>query len=363
MAAFGISGLILALLLWNVGRFAVLPPALMGTLFALATLIGLSALVPLGRPTRSGRRIGTVTGTLTAALIAAYLFVLFDARGGPVSVERRVAVPKARTERLRLVDFNVLHGYPRFADQEKRYRRLLAALEALEPTVVVVQESWSVVGHGRLAERLGADLGLDVAYARANGSRRLLGFEEGSAVLSRLPIIVARRIVLAPRRFFWESRVALLVEVQVGPAETLPVVGTHLTDRDSAAAAAQARHLAEALAPEELFAVAGDFNAPSGSAAVRTFEERGMVDVVPGGIDHVMVKARGGWRVANAERTLRPPELGKLIGESAPISDHPGILVDLVRPSGDIAAARRTAPGPRPGTQRRSTTTTRNSQL
>lgn len=331
MAAFGISGLILALLLWSVGSFTVPSPVLMAALFVLSALSGLAAVFPFGRRApEPGRGIGVVSGALALGAIVAYLVVLFGF-GGQVSVERRVEAPEARTERLRLVDFNVLHGYPRFADQEERYRRLLSAFEALEPTVIVLQESWSVVGHGRLAERLGADLGLDVAYARANGSRRLLGFEEGSAVLSRLPIREARRIVLAPRRPFWESRVALLVHVQVGPAETLPVVGTHLTDRDPAVAVAQARNLAGMLAPDDLFAVAGDLNLPSGSDGVTAFEELGFADVVPGGIDHVLLKTGGGWDVAKAEWTLRPRELVTLIGEAADISDHPGILVDLAR--------------------------------
>lgn len=331
MAAVGISGLVLALLLWSVGEFAVLPPKLMGALFGLATLAGLWALLSLGRPPAPGRWIGAASGGLALAAVAAYLAVLFGVAAGPVPVERRVAAPEARIGRLRLVDFNVLHGYPRFTDQEGRYRRLLAAFEALEPTVIVIQESWSVAGHGHLAERLGADLGLDVAYARANGSRRLIGFEEGSAVLSRLPITEARRIVLGPRRPFWEARVALLVRVQVGPGETLPVVGTHLTNRDPAVAGAQARHLAAALTPEDLFAVGGDLNAASGSDAVAAFEERGLVDAVPGGIDHVLVKAGGGWSVESAEPTLRPVDLGELIGNGADLSDHPGIVVDLVR--------------------------------
>jgi endonuclease/exonuclease/phosphatase (EEP) superfamily protein YafD len=323
-------GLLLAAALWNVGLVAMLPAAVMASLLGLTPVVGLRALVAKRRSPAASPLLGRLAGALTVGSAAVYLASFFAIGDGGVPVTRRVAEPAAEVAQLRLVDFNVLHGYPRFAGQEERYGKLLAALAALDPTVIVLQEAWSVVGHGALAQRLGADLGLDVAYARANGSRRLLGFEEGSAVLSRLPIVSARRLVLAPRRPFWEARVALVVELATGPGTTLPVVATHLSNRGGELAFRQARDLAARLAGE-LTIVAGDLNAPSGSAAVGVFEALGLVDAVPGGIDHVLVHGEAPWRVERAGWTLRPQELAALIGEEIEISDHPGIVVDLRR--------------------------------
>ena len=47
--------------------------------------------------------------------------------------------------------------------------------------------AWTTPRHGSMAERLGKALHMNYVYARANGSRRLIGFEEGSAILSRFP--------------------------------------------------------------------------------------------------------------------------------------------------------------------------------
>ncbi len=314
------AGVFSALLLWSVGLFAVLPPAAMAVLLASTVLAGLATLV-LAR-----RRSGRLAGTLIVAAAIAFPLALFAIAEGEIAVTRRVAAPRGAVDRLRLVDFNVLHGYPDFADLERRYRHLATALEALEPTVVLLQEAWSVAGHGALGERLGADLGLDVAYARANGSRRLIGFEEGSAVLARLPIVGARRWVLAPRRPLWESRVALAVELEVGSGETLTVVSTHLTYR--AAARLQARDLGARLGAAAAI-VAGDFNAESGGAVTAELEELGFAEALPGGIDHVLIHESAAWRVTDIAWTLRPRDLAALAGEAAEISDHPGIVVDL----------------------------------
>jgi hypothetical protein len=60
------------------------------------------------------------------------------------------------------------------------------------------------------------------------------------------------------------------------------------------------------------------------------------VDSVPGGIDHVFLPpdlGSCGWEVQRADWTLRPSDLVELIGKGVEISDHPGIVVDLVRKS------------------------------
>ncbi len=333
------AGALVALILWSVGLFAVLPPAAMAALLVLTALAGLATLVA------ARRRSDRLVGSLILAVAMAFPLALFAIAEGEIVVTRRAASSHEPPDRLRLVDFNVLHGYPELVDLERRYHDLVSALEVLDPTVILLQEAWSVAGHGTLAERLGSDLGLDVAYARANGSRRLIGFEEGSAVLARLPIVSARRWVLAPRRPLWESRVALAVCLELAPGETLTVVTTHLTYRDDDVAGQQIRDLAARLRAGEVAVVAGDLNAASGSPVVAVFEEAGFAEALPGGIDHVLVHESSSWRVESAAWTLRPRDLAVLTGKAAEISDHPGIVVDLERATTPVAPERPPARG------------------
>jgi endonuclease/exonuclease/phosphatase family metal-dependent hydrolase len=324
----GALALAAAAVLWTAGLVAAVPPLWLRLLLSIAALAGLAALAA----GRSGASLDRVAGGVGLGAALFFTAVLFHKGDGAAAVIRRVDPPGAPVERLRLVDFNVLHGYPRFQGQEARRERLAAALAVLDPTVVVLQEAWSVAGHGELAARLGDELGLDVAYAAANGSRRLIGFEEGAAVLSRLPILGARRVALRPRRPLWERRIALFVTLDLGVGERLTVVGVHLANGAPGVADAQARDLAARLPAEGWVIVAGDLNAASDSAAARALTARGLAEALPGGIDHVFAGGRGGpWSIRRARWTLRPRDLARLIGEEAEISDHPGIVVDFVR--------------------------------
>jgi hypothetical protein len=77
--------------------------------------------------------------------------------------------------------------------------------------------------------------------------------------------------------------------------------------------------------------VAGDFNAGSNSPALAPFTQAGFRDVLPGGIDHLLLPTTPwGWNLVSAAWTLRPDDMMQLIGKRAEVSDHPAILADLV---------------------------------
>lgn len=290
----------------------------------------------------------------SAALVGAGAVVVgvLHVPSGPVAVEpfeRGAMETTAPVSRVRLVNLNVLHGYPEFVHQAERRQRLLGALRALDADILVLQEVWRATGHGDLGRWLAAELGMDLAYARANGSRRWIGFEEGSAVLSRRPILAARRWVLAPKEPPWEARIALAVEVAVREGEVWTVVGVHLARDDAEVRRGQARDLAQRLPEGGFVVVAGDFNDSPSESLLRPLLERGLVDLVPGGIDHVLVPAASTvrvedepglpreeesardrhrpWRVVEARWTLRPREVEALVGPGIAISDHEGLLV------------------------------------
>jgi endonuclease/exonuclease/phosphatase family metal-dependent hydrolase len=248
----------------------------------------------------------------------------------PLRITRRAQATTSTVERLRLVDFNVLHGYPHFPEQETRARRAVAAIQALDADLIVLQEAWRTQAHGDFVERLATALNMDSAFARANGKLERIGFEEGEAVLSRFPILEAKRLRLAPKKPFYERRVALLCTLDLG-GEPLTVVGAHLDNRNLETAAAQAATLAYYLRGTDAPIVAGDLNAGDDSAAVGALLDLGLRDLLDGGVDHVLFPRASSWRVESAAWTLRPAELEVLIGERAVISDHPGIVVDLIR--------------------------------
>ena len=329
--------LVSAAWLWTGGLLVTPPPALSALALISAFAASLTAILTGAKSTR-------VAGTVGLAAVVVFLAALFHKPDGPVAISRSSSPSPSKElaashEALRLVSFNVLHGYPARPprDRDRRATLLADALRVLDPTVVVLQEAWSFTGHEALADRLGQELGFDVVYASANGSRRLIGFEEGSAVLSRLPVIAARRVELAPRRAPWRLRIALITTLALPGGEHLTVIGTHLSNSALAIAAGQSRDLAARLPSEGTVLVAGDINAGSDSDAVRAFLDADLIDTIPGGIDHVFFRSSAGapetarWAVHEARWTLRPRDLRQLLGVAERISDHPGIVVDLVR--------------------------------
>ena len=183
------------------------------------------------------------------------------------------------------------------------------------------------------------DLDAAIVFADILLVPRALGsdvrFLEGEGpVLSRFPIVSARRQVLRPKEPPWESRIALVVELDLGSGERSTVVGVHLARDEPRVRLGQARDLLRHLPADGLLVVAGDFNAGSDGPVVGTLVERGFIDLVPGGIDHVLLRPESGWAPAGAGWVLTEEGLEEQLGEGVAVSDHPGILLDLERASG-----------------------------
>ena len=106
------------------------------------------------------------------------------------------------------------------------------------------------------------------------------------------------------------------------------MVGVHAANGDPELAAAQTEDLLERILarPERPALVAGDFNLDSSHPAFSRFGEAGYRDLLPGGIDHVLLDAKAsGWSPLWSEWSLQP-------SAAAAISDHPGILVEFQLP-------------------------------
>ena len=282
----------------------------------------------------------------------------------PASAEDRSA-----SSAVRFVTLNLLHGGPlsgwtgRDSHLEARLDLVTEALQALAPDVVAVQEaSWSRA-RGEVASRLAGRLGLNHVYAPASMrlfdtgwlnrlASAVIDFSEGSAILSRYPIVrwETHRLPQCGRRF--DPRILLFAELAT-PGGPLPVFSTHTSGHacHTEAVAALVREHQGPL-PGVLM---GDLNAVESSVAITSLVgETGLVDSfrtanpdAPGftvwqpvtvaerrvlrRVDYVFLapgRIFSGAVVASRVVVDRPGHLPD--GTALWPSDHYGVLADLV---------------------------------
>jgi endonuclease/exonuclease/phosphatase family metal-dependent hydrolase len=199
-----------------------------------------------------------------------------------------------RDVRIRVVTLNLLHGAPIPGSRHARVSlatRLAWTTERLaeeRPDVVLLQEASATAGRENTAATLARSLGMEFVYARANPTPffRLAGlgrlsFEEGPAVLSRLPIVRHRVHHLSSRPALFERRLALEAVLD-GAAARFSVFSVHLSARSAASRRRQIvqllRHVESTPHPHPVI-VGGDFNAEEHSHEIRLLTEvRGWVD-------------------------------------------------------------------------------------
>lgn len=282
----------------------------------------------------------------------------------PTSAEDRSA-----SSAVRFVTLNLLHGGPlsgwtgRDSHLEARLDLVTEELQALAPDVVAVQEaSWSRA-RGEVASRLAGRLGLNHVYAPASMrlfdtgwlnrlASAVIDFSEGSAILSRYPIVrwETHRLPQCGRRF--DPRILLFAELAT-PGGPLPVFSTHTSGHacHTEAVAALVREHQGPL-PGVLM---GDLNAVESSVAITSLVgETGLVDSfrtanpdAPGftvwqpvtvaerrvlrRVDYVFLapgRIFSGAVVASRVVVDRPGHLPD--GTALWPSDHYGVLADLV---------------------------------
>lgn len=274
---------------------------------------------------------------------------------------------------LRVLTFNAYHGYPLCPEIERRLELLVAGLRDQAPDIAFLQEISVSTLHGHLPQQLVARLeqsGLDyhLAYAPANGSVADGGvFEEGSAILSRFPIVESetRRLAAATtvRREYHgyeyeEFRIALRATLEIESGRRLDVFTTHVTDADPAGGESPRRRQIEDLARFVVersnlglpAIIGGDFNAPPEADEIRWLATRDLHDLCAAGdpgptndrhdrdlqdprdtadqrIDYLFVAGRD-FTVRNPRLFLAKAfeiEPGRFLWAS----DHSGIVADL----------------------------------
>ena len=305
------------------------------------------------RTERSAAIIRCFGGLGTLCATGSFVHEIFTNDDSAIPVNGDVNKPHEPVQKLRLFCLNVLHGHPDFPQHNDRFEATARILCHFKADVMIFQEVWNTNEHGNMADRSSANMNrpLNYAYARANGSRSRIGFEEGAAILSGLPIIEAKRMLLKPREPWWENRIALMTKLDLGGGETLTLVGVHLSD--SAAAASQADYLLEIMREHSPDLIAGDFNSTPDACAVQAMLKQGYSTATPmiaihgmkqfelpdqlirePPIDHVFLSRAFRERFSVEEVAwvvTSKPVTGDDIHQRIAISDHNAILVDLKR--------------------------------
>jgi len=187
------------------------------------------------------------------------------------------ALPQPASQ-VRVISFNMLHGFPRFEHLPQRLELIAAEISRQEADIVLLQEVPWTLQTRSAACSLAEKTGMNYATLRANGNRWAIGFEEGEAILSRYPILDAGFKELLPKAGSFEHRVVLWATLDT-PLGAMRVYATHLTNGDPLINQGQAAALAAYVQADGLAILAGDFNAESQSPQIETLQSH-WVDVL-----------------------------------------------------------------------------------
>ncbi len=168
---------------------------------------------------------------------------------------------------------NLWHDWPRFRQLEKRLERLAKLVERERVDILLLQEV-SRTPFLHVDEWLSERLGMSAVYSRANGESAAMGFEEGVAILSHLPLSEPRLRQLGSGRNPFVRRLALSANVITGGGR-LALFSVHL----GLLPHHNTRQLANLLSWVKLMAhnrpalIGGDFNAHEDSAQIQKARE------------------------------------------------------------------------------------------
>ena len=200
---------------------------------------------------------------------------------------------------IRLLTYNVLHDGPwsGFFDNgthlEERLDMTIRELHSLRPDIIALQEASDSRRHGHVPHRIAEALGYHVIFAAATerlfGFRPLdwlimglLGFKEGSAILSRYPIADVGVYDLPRCARRWDPRIVLRAGIDT-PQGRLQIFSAHAARGDEC----QLQRIGELLdewKPQGPAILMGDLNATDDSPSLTNWRDRyGFVDAFRAG--------------------------------------------------------------------------------
>ena len=200
--------------------------------------------------------------------LARRLHPLNDSTVSVISVADRPQPTNLGQEPLTVVTANLWHDWPRFRKLPERLESFAQMIEAQGAQVVLLQEALQtpqLSASAWLAQRLN----MTQAYVRANGHQGLIGFEEGTAVLTSFPLREVQALPLRSSAAPFVRRMALGARLELGCCQFW-VVSTHLgfLRRDNQRQIARLRSWVDDLVGPETAVIGGDFNAGEGSQGI-----------------------------------------------------------------------------------------------
>jgi len=195
---------------------------------------------------------------------------------------------------LRVVTYNLLHDgaasgfFDGRTHLEERLDMAIREMKALDPDIIAVQEASDSRRHGNIPERLATALGFHFVFEPATehvfGIRPLdwlvvsvMGFKEGSAILSRFSI-AASSVYDLPRCKKWLEPRIMLQATMSTPWGPLEVFSTHL-GRGDECQMERAGEIVRARRGDGPSLLMGDFNMPETSQVLTTLRsEAGFID-------------------------------------------------------------------------------------
>jgi endonuclease/exonuclease/phosphatase family metal-dependent hydrolase len=127
---------------------------------------------------------------------------------------------------LIVVSANLKHDYPRFRDMETRLEAFAQLVETEGADILLLQEVARTKSFD-VDEWLKNRLNMGYVYARANGHKEGIGFEEGVAIFSRFPISDPEVRELSSGRNPFTRRIALNASILL-PGGTIEAFTVHL---------------------------------------------------------------------------------------------------------------------------------------
>lgn len=235
--------------------------------------------------------------------------------GRTTTIRQPVRRRPATAGQLTVMSANLWHDWPRQHRWSERLEAVAQLVEAEEVDVLLLQEvarTPALKADVWLATRLGMSL----AYARANGDVDAVGFEEGSAVLSRYPVVETQLSQLGRSRNPLVRRVAIGAHLATPPGRLL-AVSAHLGlwRRANAEQIRELRGWVAEVSGGAVAVVGGDFNAPEGRPEIER-TRRTWTDT----FRHAHPEADAGTHVSTApwRRWSRPRRLDYVFVQQPP---------------------------------------------
>lgn len=128
---------------------------------------------------------------------------------------------------ITILSANLCHTWPKRDFPLERLQKFVELVNEKQADILLLQEVMRT-GGDHVHDWLASQLHMNAAYARTNGDRHLINFEEGLAVLSRFPILQTEQRFLKSAFHPFVHRQALAAQIET-PCGKILAISAHLS--------------------------------------------------------------------------------------------------------------------------------------